>query len=248
MIEFHYTYYIMSLGYVLTGNFLNLIVITNLLVVHEFGHFLIAKLLNFNVSKIIIYPFGGITKIEDLVNRDINEELLVATSGVIFQYFFYLLVINLNYLGFVRDKVLDIYIIYNRGLILFNLLPIYPLDGYKIFNLIFSKYFSFNLSNYLSFIVSIVGILIYIFVYSINYNYSYIMAISVIIVYNYKYLFNIKYLYNRFLLERILFSFNYSKLKIISNYKSMYKNRRHIFKINNEYLSEDKYLKKYYFK
>ena len=248
MIMFHYTFIISALGYVLTGNFVSLIVITSLLVVHEFGHYIIAKLLGFNVRGIIIYPFGGLTKIEDLINKDINEELLIATSGVIFQYIYYLLIVFLSSRGIIRDYVLDIYTVNNRGIILFNLLPIYPLDGFKILNLLLSKYFSYNLSNYLTIIISIISIIVYICFNTINTNYSYGMVISIIFIYNYRFFINIKYIYNAFLLERVLYRFNYRKVKVIKNYKKMYKNRRHIFRINNKYLKEDKYLKKYYFK
>ena len=248
MIEFHYTYLILALGYVLTGNFISLIVITSLLVVHEFGHYITAKLLGFNVRRIIIYPFGGLTKIEDLINKDINEELLIATSGVIFQYIYYLLIVFLGSRGFIRDYVLNILTINNRGIILFNLLPIYPLDGFKILNLLLSKYFNYNLSNYLAIFISIISIIVYICFNTISTNYSYVMIISIILIYNYRFLVNIKYIYNVFLLERVLYSFNYRKVKVIDHYKKMYKNKRHIFKINNKYLKEDKYLKKYYFK
>ena len=74
------------------------------------------------------------------------------------------------------------------------------------------------------------------------------MVISVLLTYNYKYLKQIKFLYNKFLLERVLYNFNYPKLKIITNYKKMHKNKTHLIYVNNNYLDEDKYLKKYYFK
>ena len=89
-IEFHRTFLVMALGFVLTGHYLNLIVFTSLIVVHELGHYLIARINHFKVDKIIIYPYGGLTKINDLLNRDICEELLIATAGIIFQYLFYL--------------------------------------------------------------------------------------------------------------------------------------------------------------
>ncbi len=248
MITFHYTYLLTALGYSLTGNYLHLIIITTLLIVHELGHYTTAKIFNFNVKKIIIYPFGGLTKIEDLINKNIDEEILIATSGIIVQYLFYLIIIYLTIKGIIRNKVLDIYAIYNRGIILFNLLPIYPLDGSKILNLILSKYLNYNLSNYLTIIISIISIIIYILINTLNTSYSYIMVISILLTYNYNYLKKIKYIYNRFLLERVLYTFNYPKLKVIYNYKKMYKNKNHIFKINNHYLKEKKYLKKYYFK
>lgn len=212
MIKFHYTYLLTALSYSLTGNYIYLIVITTLLITHEMGHFIVAKKLKFNVTKIIIYPFGGITKIEDLINKDINEEILIATSGIIFQYFFYLFIVYLTKIGLIREKVLDIYTIYNTSLIIFNLLPIYPLDGSKILNLIISKYLNYNLSNYLTIIISIISIIFYI-TFKYKTNYSYIMVISILLTYNYIYLKKIKYIYNKFLLERILYKFNYPQKK-----------------------------------
>lgn len=248
MIVFHYTYIIMAVGYVLAGYYVNLIAITSLLLVHEFGHYIVAKIFNFNVLKIVIYPFGGITKMNDLINKDINEELLIATSGVIFQFCFYLIVFYLNKLGIVRDYTFNIYTIYNNQIIFFNLLPIYPLDGAKIFNLLFSKFFNYNFSNKLTIILSFLIMVIFIVTNTYNHNYSYFMVLSVLLFYNYKFIKEIKYIYNRFLLERYLYNIEYSKIKVIDNYNKMYKNKSHIVRVGDRYFSEKKYLSKYYFK
>ena len=245
---FHYSYIIMAFGYVISGYYINLIAITSLLLIHELGHYTTAKLLKFKVLKIIIYPFGGITKINDLINKDINEEILVATSGVIFQFIFYLIIVYLNHINIIRDYTLNIYTLYNNQIIFFNLMPIYPLDGAKIVNLLLSKLFNYNLSNKLTIIISLIGISLFILTKSYNHNYSYIMVLSVLIIYNYKFIKQLKYIYNKFLLERYLYNISYPKIKIISNGNKMYKNNSHIIKINNNYITEKKYLSKYYFK
>ena len=245
---FHYSYIIMAFGYVISGYYINLIAITSLLLIHELGHYTAAKLLKFKVLKIIIYPFGGITKINDLINKDINEEILVATSGVIFQFIFYLIIVYLNHINIIRDYTLNIYTLYNNQIIFFNLMPIYPLDGSKIINLLLSKFFNYNLSNKLTIMISLIGMSLFILTSSYNHNYSYIMVLSVLIIYNYKFIKQLKYIYNRFLLERYLYNISYPKIKIISNGNKMYKNNSHIIKVNNNYITEKKYLSKYYFK
>ena len=245
---FHYSYILMAFGYVISGYYINLIAITSLLLIHELGHYTAAKLLKFKVLKIVIYPFGGITKIHDLINKDINEEILVATSGVIFQFIFYLIIVYLNHINIIRDYTLNIYTLYNNQIIFFNLMPIYPLDGAKIINLLLSKFFNYNLSNKLTIIISLMGMSLFILTSSYNHNYSYIMVLSVLIIYNYKFIKQLKYIYNRFLLERYLYNISYPKIKIISNGNKMYKNNSHIIKVNNNYITEKKYLSKYYFK
>ena len=245
---FHYSYIIMAFGYVISGYYINLIAITSLLLIHELGHYTAAKLLKFKVLKIVIYPFGGITKIHDLINKDINEEILVATSGVIFQFIFYLIIVYLNHINIIRDYTLNIYTLYNNQIIFFNLMPIYPLDGSKIINLLLSKFFNYNLSNKLTIMISLIGMSLFILTSSYNHNYSYIMVLSVLIIYNYKFIKQLKYIYNKFLLERYLYNINYPKIKIINNGNKMYKNNSHIIKVNNNYITEKKYLSKYYFK
>lgn len=245
---FHYSYIIMAFGYVISGYYINLIAITSLLLIHELGHYTAAKLLKFKVLKIVIYPFGGITKINDLINKDINEEILVATSGVIFQFIFYLIIVYLNHINIIRDYTLNIYTLYNNQIIFFNLMPIYPLDGSKIINLLLSKFFNYNLSNKLTIMISLIGMSLFILTSSYNHNYSYIMVLSVLIIYNYKFIKQLKYIYNKFLLERYLYNISYPKIKIINNGNKMYKNNSHIIKVNNNYITEKKYLSKYYFK
>ena len=74
-IEFHYTYIIIALSFILTGYFSNLIVFTSIIIIHELGHFVVAKILKLNPDKIVIYPFGGITKMNNLINTEISKEL-----------------------------------------------------------------------------------------------------------------------------------------------------------------------------
>ena len=57
---------------------------------------------------------------------------------------------------------------------------------------------------------------------------------------------NIEYLYNRFILERYLYNIRYKKIKIINDKNKMYKNKSHLFKINNIIIKEKEYLK-YFF-
>ena len=243
-IEFHYTYLIIAIGFILTGYFYNLIIFTSLILIHELGHYLMCLKYKVKVNKIIIYPYGGLLKLEDIVNRDIDEELLISIMGIFFQTIYYTVILILYKNNYIREYIFNIYTMYHYSMLIFNILPIYPLDGFKIFNLILSKVFYFKLANYLSFIISII-MLITIFTKGIN-NYSYMMIIFILIDNTYKYYKGLKYLYNKFILERYLYKYNYSKIKIINNKNKMYKNKLHIFKIDNKYIKEKDYLKKYF--
>ena len=41
----------------------------SLIIVHEFGHLLMAKHYKWNTDKIYIYPLGGITKFDVIINK-----------------------------------------------------------------------------------------------------------------------------------------------------------------------------------
>ena len=242
IIEFHRTYLIMALGFVLTGYYLNLIIFTSLIIVHELGHYTMAKINHFHVSKIIIYPYGGLTKIEDLINRSISEELLIATSGVITQYSFYLIIGILYKQGIIREYTYYLYTIYNSQMIFFNLLPIYPLDGGKITNLILDKYFPFYQANILTIIISLLIIITLTALNIYKYSYSNIMVMLLLLTYLYNFFKKRKYLYQRFLLERYLYHIEYPKIKVIKNIKKMFKDRTHLINIKNTYLTEQQVL------
>lgn len=243
-IEFHRTYLLMALSFILTGYYLNLIVFTTLIIAHELGHYLIATALNFKVEKIIIYPYGGLTKINDLINRNISEELLIATAGVIFQYIFYIFITIFYKYGLIRAYTHNLYTIYNSQMIFFNLLPIYPLDGGKIIGLLLNKYLPYNHSNLLTIIISLLIITLISFLNLYKKNYSYLMTIALLFTYLYKFYKNRKYLYHHFLLERYLYNIEYPKKKIIRNIKHMYKNKTHLINTNNTYIEEKEILTK----
>ena len=108
-------------------------------IIHELGHYIIAKILKFNVVKIIIYPYGGLVKIEDNINKSSNDELLVASSGVVFQSLYYLLFMFLAKYNFFNDYTISLFKSYHFSILFFNILPIINLDGFKILNIILNK-------------------------------------------------------------------------------------------------------------
>ena len=56
----------------------------------------------------------------------------------------------------------------------------------------------------------------------------------------------IEYIYNKFLLERYIRKYYFLKSKIIFNENNFYKNKKHILKINENYILEKDYLKRKY--
>lgn len=242
--EFHYTYLIMALGFVLVGYYKNLLIFTSIIVIHELGHYIIAKILKFNVVKIIIYPYGGLVKIEDNINKSSNDELLVASSGVVFQSLYYLLFMFLAKYNFFNDYTISLFKSYHFSILFFNMLPIINLDGFKILNIILNKFFSYRKSNIISVYLSLFFLIILLFFIKDNFNYTYIFILSIVLKNIYVFYNELEYLFNKFLLERYLFGYSFDKTKIINNYKDMYKDYQHIIKCNKKYIKERDFLRK----
>lgn len=220
-------------GYIKIG-----IIILSIVLFHELGHVVCAKICHFKVLSVNIYPFGGITKLEKDLNTSINKEIFVACGGFIFQIILWYIVslIDIN----IHTKWL--FNKYNFSILLFNLLPIIPLDGSIIINSIFNKFLPFKKSYILNIMLSLIMVLIYVFLniwHALN-NYMIVFILIYKIYDSYKMR---KYIYNRFLLERYIKNYPYKKIETKKGGVDKLKlETYHYFKENNRVLSEKEML------
>ena len=108
-VEFHYTFIIVAFGLVITGHFVNLIIFTSLIIIHEFGHIIMALLLSYKIDKVIIYPYGGFTKLNTKINTKIENDLLVAISGIIMQYIYFGIIFFLYSNDIIREYIYNLF-------------------------------------------------------------------------------------------------------------------------------------------
>ena len=227
-IEFHSSYLIVAMGFILTGNYLTLVVFSVLILIHEFGHTVMAFLLHVKVKKIIIYPFGGMTVLSSMINLDSVKELLIALAGVMMQMLGYLMICYFGRLGLIRDVTIELFTLYNSRMIFFNLMPIYPLDGGRILQLLLSCFFPYQIANLFITFISFLVLFLLLFLQIYFVNYSNIMVYLLLFTYIIKFYDRRHDLYYRFLMERYLYSFMFDRVKKINNYHYMYKDRKHI--------------------
>lgn len=229
----------------ITGQFKDFIIIFLLIITHEFGHLLMAKIFKWNIEKIAIYPFGGCVFFNEKINRPIYEEFLILISGPIFQIVFFIIITILFNNSFLNYRNYLLFKSYHYTLLAFNLLPVYPLDGGKLLNILCYYIFPYKKGNKFVILFSYLLILLLIIYYKqLNFLIMGVFLLSEVTFYLKKQ----DYLFNKFLLERYLKNYNFKKLKIISNKNNMYKEKRHLFKINDVYYTEKEVLKNRYFK
>ena len=137
-----------------------LLVFSVIVIIHELGHLTAAKKYRWNFSKICIYPFGGCCKFDEKVNRSLKEELIILITGPIFQLVLLFIVYILNRYGLIGFRNYTIFKTYNYTLLIFNLLPIYPLDGGRILNIIINSIMPYKKGNKLICAISLIIVII----------------------------------------------------------------------------------------
>lgn len=210
-----------------TGQFKDYILFIFIILCHESGHIIISLLFKWNINRVILLPIGCITKYDIILNKPLIEELIVSISGIIFQLFFMLLFKNMF-----NSK----YIFYNISLILFNLIPIYPLDGSKMFNVFLNKILPFKVSHLITMYLSMIIIIIL----SLKSSFIFLISFVLLLIKVFEELNNHKFIYNRFLLERYINNYNFKKTRIVKNINNFYKDCKHIIKDKNYEFEIDK--------
>lgn len=118
-------------------------------VLHEFGHALTARLFGIGTRDITLYPIGGVARLERMSEKP-AEEFWIAVAGPAVNVVIAILLawIAVPLMGLAPDWVLDEstgqpgfvgwLIGLNIGLVIFNMVPAFPMDGGRVFRSLLS--------------------------------------------------------------------------------------------------------------
>ncbi|QHS22901.1 stage IV sporulation protein FB [Virgibacillus sp. MSP4-1] len=123
---------------VITGSFVEIAIIFFLIFIHEMGHVGMALFFRWRITNVMFWPFGGVMDTEEYFTRSYKEEFLVVLAGPLQHIWIHVLLTQLVEIELFPVYLLEYAIVYNLQLLLFNLLPIYPLDGGRILLLLLS--------------------------------------------------------------------------------------------------------------
>lgn len=127
----HPLFLILGVVLFLMGEFSVFIICSLSALLHEYGHFIVAERLGYKMHKIRLMPFGA-ELFGDLDSFDNKDELLIAICGPIVNVLIVLLLLGLWWL---KPELYNFtYEIFSVNLVMgiFNLLPIFPLDGGRV--------------------------------------------------------------------------------------------------------------------
>ena len=127
---------VVILIFLFTGQLKTYCIIMFFCFLHELGHIIVAKLFEMKVEKFEILPCGFSSSFflcdsSELSKTFFMQKLIIAMAGPIVSF---LLVLSAQYIDYMNFTIVTKQeIVYSNILILiFNLLPLYPLDGGRI--------------------------------------------------------------------------------------------------------------------
>ncbi|MFQ7174369.1 MAG: site-2 protease family protein [Thomasclavelia ramosa] len=175
--------------------------------IHEYGHYYFAKKFKFEIDKVEIFPFGAFLSLNDFGMHHICQELILLLGGLSVHLPLHIIIevfIDSSYL-------LEV----NKLVFVFNLLPIYPLDGSKIILLLLSLFKDYYQAIKLQIKISLLSLSILIVLYN---QMGYILVYFYLLYINYQYIKEFRYIIIRLYLKR-MHDNQYHRLKINHDYR-----------------------------
>ena len=132
-----------------------------IMVLHEFAHVMAAVILHCPVEKIVIYPFGLCAEIKMTERLSFSRRLFLYGAGACAHLVVYGVLYLLRSYQLISVLMFEYMIQMNMNYLLFNLLPVYPLDGYQILLSFLYLVLPYRYALYISELISI--LMVYLF-------------------------------------------------------------------------------------
>ena len=152
-----YVFFILSM---LADNLKTWLMLFVMLLIHEAGHIAAAKKLGYQISKLTIYPFGCGAEIEHIDHGSTFEEVIIILCGIGMHLFYPACFALMHRAGLISSAYQNYLTHLNASVMLFNLLPVYPLDGGRLLYCIMQSYGSYRKGRTMTLIVSMAVLLL----------------------------------------------------------------------------------------
>lgn len=237
------SFYLFMLVGMFCGYIKEIVIVFSIVLIHEFGHVIFFNLFKIEIEKVVIYPFGGMCYVNKKINNRILYDFLINIGGIVMQFILFLIVYFLWNKGVIVDSTYNLFCKYNLSILLFNVLPIIPLDGNKVLVNVLCNFFSFRFSYVIGIIVSILFSLLFL-IYNVICGINDLVICLFLLFQLINVIKSYRFLINKFYLERIIYDNYYDE--IINgniNVKNMKIGKYYYFYKNGRYYNEKEYLK-----
>lgn len=146
-----------------TGYFWEILTLFLVVLLHELGHVTAAWSFGWKIRSIELLPFGGVAQMDEWGTAPAREEIMVALAGPFYHIYMILFSLWFYQMGWWDYAWTEYFVLSNITIALFNLLPIYPLDGGRVVQALLSKLMPYQrciaVSLYTSLFLSLVLLL-----------------------------------------------------------------------------------------
>jgi tetratricopeptide (TPR) repeat protein/Zn-dependent protease len=130
---------------------------------HELAHALAARLVRVEVKSIVIWLLGGFTTLSHEPERPVHRLFIYAAGplitillGILFFAVYYYMPYNLPFFWiYIYSRLFLALAVINIILFVFNILPVYPIDGGNILHAIVEHFFGRSSANLITMVISI---------------------------------------------------------------------------------------------
>ncbi|MBQ7307917.1 MAG: M50 family metallopeptidase [Clostridia bacterium] len=157
-IKFHWSFWIFAFLLIYFKSYVLLVSMVLSVVLHEIGHYIVAKKLGYSLNVINLMPYGASLSGEDIYLEPKHEFFIALAGpltsllvGIIFMAIWWVIPKSYNYTS--------TFVYSNLSIFLVNFIPCYPLDGARILKSALKKRYSQKKVSMISKLVSYIAII-----------------------------------------------------------------------------------------
>jgi len=139
---------------------MELFIIFSIVLFHELGHYVAAKLYNWRIDSIVLWVFGGVMDTDEHGTKSIKEEAIVTIAGPFQHLIIYFICMLAELYQIIPGPIIELVLYYNTALMFFNLIPVWPLDGGKLLLLLTSSFLPYKKAYQFTILFSMITIVI----------------------------------------------------------------------------------------
>lgn len=164
LVEVHPLLWMVIALSIATAHFLEICLLLVIIFIHEMGHAAAAAFFSWRIKKISLLPFGGVAEVDEHGNRPFREEAMVVLAGPLQHLWMIALGFCFMSIHLLPEDVFQLFLQYNFMILIFNLIPVWPLDGGKLVFLLLSLNQSFSKAHRKTLILSFCSLCTFAFI------------------------------------------------------------------------------------
>ncbi len=147
---------------------------------HEFTHLIVVKLINIDIEEVKFHCLGATLEIKNYNNLTLKEQIIICLAGPLFNIIIGL-IFWISWI-FLKNNFLMTIAEINLSLAFFNVMPICPLDGFKLLLAILSLKYSYKNANKIATVTSYIANIFFIIGAIIVIIHKHILSIFIIVI------------------------------------------------------------------